>query len=65
LRLIVTKDAYVAQFRPEAGGEFQTAATGKLPSGPDERISIQRYNGPAAQDDWMGFSDFRIMKFPE
>jgi hypothetical protein len=49
LRLVVTKDAYVAQYRPDGKGEFQTAATGKLPPGADEKVSIQCYNGPARQ----------------
>jgi hypothetical protein len=33
LRLVVTKDEYVAQYRPDAKGEFQTAGTGKLAPG--------------------------------
>ncbi|MHC4282160.1 MAG: DUF1349 domain-containing protein, partial [Planctomycetota bacterium] len=31
LRLIVDGDDYIAQFRPDGRGEFQTAAKGKLP----------------------------------
>ena len=65
LRLIVSKDQYVAQFRPEAKGEFQTAASGKLPPGADEKVSLQCYNGPADAEHWMRFSDFRISKLPE
>src|SRR6266446_2956014 len=52
LRLIVGKDNYVAQFRPDAKGEFQTAASGKLPPGSDEKISIQCYNGPPGAEHW-------------
>jgi hypothetical protein len=57
LRLIVSKDQIVAQFRPDAKGEFQTAATGKLPPGTDEKVSIQCYNGPPDAEHWMRFSD--------
>jgi hypothetical protein len=65
LRLVVSKDDYIAQFRPDAKGEFQTAASGKLPPGSDEKISIQCYNGPIGEEHWMRFSDFRILKLPE
>jgi hypothetical protein len=65
LRLVVSKDAYVAQFRPGARGEFQTAASGKLAPGTDEQVSIQCYNGPANAEHWMRFSDFKILKLPE
>jgi len=65
LHLIVDKDSYVAQFRPGAKGEFETAASGKLPPGSDEKISIQCYNGPAGEEHWMRFSDFRIVKLSE
>jgi hypothetical protein len=64
LRLTVSNDQYVAQFRPGAKGEFQMAASGKLAAGKDERISIQCYNGSGA-DHWVRFSDFRILKLPE
>jgi hypothetical protein len=60
LRLIVSQDQYIAQFRPEGKGAFQTAASGKLPPGTDEKISIQCYNGPAGAKHWMRFSDFKI-----
>jgi hypothetical protein len=62
LRLIVDRDQYTAQFRPDAKGEFQTAATGKLPPGQDEKISIQCYNGPANAEHWIHFSDFKIYR---
>jgi hypothetical protein len=65
LRLVVTREGYVAQFRPDAKGEFQTAATGKLPPGADEKVSIQCYNGPPGKEHWMRFSDFKILKLPE
>jgi hypothetical protein len=65
LRLVVTKDQYVAQFRPDGKGEFQTAASGKLAAGEDEKVSIQCYNGPAEAEHWVRLSDFRILKLPE
>jgi hypothetical protein len=65
LRLIVSKDQFVAQYRPDAEGEFQTAATGKLAPGADEKVSIQCYNGPAGATHWIRFSDFTITKLPD
>jgi hypothetical protein len=65
LRLIVTADSFVAQFRPDAKGEFQTAATGKLPPPGNDRVSIQCYNGPANAEHWIRFDDFRILELPE
>jgi hypothetical protein len=65
LRLVVTKEEYVAQFRPDAKGEFQTAGSGKLAPGAEEKVSIQCYNGPADKDHWMRFSGFKVLKLPE
>jgi hypothetical protein len=65
LRLIVTRDHYLAQFRAKATGQFQTAAEGKLTPGAEEKISIQCYNGPPAAEHWMRFSNFRIVRLPE
>jgi hypothetical protein len=65
LRLIVTKDNFIAQFRPDAKGKFQTAATGKLPAPGDDQVSIQCYNGPANAEHWIRFDDFRILELPE
>jgi len=65
LRLIVTADSYVAQFRPDARGEFQTAAKGKLPPPGDDQVSIQCYNGPANAEHWIRFDDFRILELLE
>jgi hypothetical protein len=65
LRLVVGKDEFVAQYRPDPKGEFQTAASGKLPAGPDEKVSIQCYNGPPGAEHWVRFSDFRIVKLAE
>ena len=60
LRLVVTKDAYTAQFRPAAKGAFQTVSSGRLAPGADEQVSIQCYNGPADAEHWIRFKDFRI-----
>ena len=64
-RLIVTADRYTAQFRPDAKGEFKTAAAGSLPAGADEQISIQCYNGPPDAEHWIRFDDFRILQLSE
>ena len=65
LRLIVTRDKYRTQFQPGAAAAFQDLASGDLPAGADEKISIQCYNGPANAEHWMRFSDFKIVKLPE
>jgi len=64
LRLIVSGEDYTAQFRPDGKGEFQTAATGKLPPPGDDQVSIQCYHGPADAEHWIRFDDFRILKIP-
>lgn len=61
LRLVVRDDQYVAQFRPDAKGEWQTAQKGALPPGPKEEVSIQCYNGPPDAEHWIRFDDFRIL----
>ena len=65
LRLVVTKDQFIAQYRPDGKGEFQTSATGKLAPGMDEKVSIQCYQGPEKAEHWMRFSDFRILKMED
>jgi len=65
LRLIVSGSDFVAQFRPNGKGKFQTAATGKLPPPGDDQVSIQCYNGPADAEHWIRFDDFRILKLPQ
>jgi len=65
LRLIVTAEGWTAQYRPDAKGEFQTAAAGKLPAPGDDRVSIQCYNGPPEAEHWIRFDDFRILKLAE
>ena len=65
LRLIVTADAWTAQFRPDAKGEFQTADQGKLPPPGDDQVSIQCYHGPTDAEHWIRFDDFRILKLAD
>ena len=65
LRLIVDGSDYIAQFRPDAKGSFQTAATGKLPPQHDDQVSIQCYNGPPNAEHWIRFDDFHISKLPD
>jgi len=65
LRLIVTKDRFVAQFRPDGKGEFRTVAEGPLPAGPNQQVSLQCYNGPSDAEHWMRFDDFRILQWAE
>jgi hypothetical protein len=65
LRLVVTADQYLAQFRPDGKGEFETAASGKLAPAGDEQVSLQCYNGPPNAEHWIRFSEFRILKLSE
>jgi hypothetical protein len=62
LRLVVAKDTYTAQFRPDGKGPFKTVASGKLVPGADEQVSLQCYNGQADVEHWIRFEDFRIVK---
>jgi hypothetical protein len=62
LRLVVSGNDYVAQFRPGGKGEFITTAEGTLASPGDDQVSIQCYNGPADAEHWIRFEDFRITR---
>ena len=62
LRLLVTADSWAAQYCPEGETEFQTAATGELPSPGDDQVSIQCYNGPAKDAHWIRFKNFSIKR---
>ena len=64
LRLVVTADSYIAQYRAdgEGEGEFHTAATGKLPPPGNDKVSLQCYNGPPRDEHWIRFDDFRILR---
>lgn len=65
LRLVVDRENYIAQFRPNCEGEFITAATGKLPPPENDEVSIQCYHGSFEEDRWVRFDDFRIIKLSE
>ncbi len=60
LRLLVTKDKYIARFQPDAKGEFKTVVSGNLAPGAEEQVSVQCYNGSADTEHWVRFADFRI-----
>ena len=65
LRLVFAGEQFTMQFRPDGKGEFKTVGTRTLPVAPDEQISIQCYNGPADEEHWMRFDDFRILELTE
>ncbi|MFV1968931.1 MAG: hypothetical protein ACC628_26225 [Pirellulaceae bacterium] len=62
LRLVVDGSQWTAQFREAPQGEFQTAASGKLPLPGDDQISIQCYDGPPDAEHWIRLDDFRIVE---
>jgi len=62
LRLVVSRDRYVAQYRVEGEKEFLTAAEGTLPPPDKDEVSIQCYNGPPDAEHWIQFRDFRIVR---
>jgi hypothetical protein len=62
LRLLVTADSWEAQYCPQGGTEFQTAAAGELPPPANDQVSIQCYNGPPDAQHWIRFEDFRIKR---
>jgi nicotinamidase-related amidase len=64
LRLTVDASSYIAEFRPNAQGHFQTAAFGELPPSSNEQVSLQCYHGPADAEHWIQFDDFRIWQLP-
>lgn len=65
LRLVVSGEEWQAQYRPDAKGEFRTAATGKLPPPSDDQVSLQGYHGPPDAEHWVRFDDFRILRLPD
>ncbi len=64
LRLVFDGPQYTAQFRPEGQTAFQTVATGTLPIAPNEQVSIQCYHGPADEEHWIRFDNFRVLQIP-
>lgn len=65
LRLIVDGEHWTAQYRPDAKGEFLTAAEGKLPPPGDDQVSIQGYHGPPEGKRWVRFENFRILRLDD
>jgi hypothetical protein len=65
LRLVVSADQYVAQYRPDGKGEFLTAARGTLEPASNEQVSIQSYHGPADKEHWVRFERFRIVQLED
>ena len=65
LRLIVSGNAWTAQFRPDGKGEFQTVATGELPEPGSDEVSLQCYHGPPDAEHWIRFDDLRILKLED
>jgi regulation of enolase protein 1 (concanavalin A-like superfamily) len=65
LRLIVSGNAWTAQYRPGGKGEFQTAATGELPAPGADAVSIQCYHGPPDAEHWIRFDDFRVLRLED
>ncbi len=65
LRLLVTADRWTAQYRPDANGQYQTAAEGALPAPGKDMVSIQCYNGPPDAEHWIRFDDFRILRLTD
>ncbi len=66
LRLIVTADRWIAQYRPQGEKKkFLTAAEGKLPPPGEDEVSLQCYDGPPDAEHWIRFDGFRILRLPE
>jgi hypothetical protein len=62
LRLVVDGEQWTAQYRPDAKGEFLTAAEGTLPPPGDDQVSLQGYHGPPDVERWVRFENFRILR---
>jgi hypothetical protein len=65
LRLVVSADHYIAQYRPDGTGDFITAGTGPLEPSANEQVSIQCYHGPADKEHWIRFERFRIVRLAD
>ncbi|HOY57497.1 MAG TPA: hypothetical protein PK640_05075 [Verrucomicrobiota bacterium] len=65
LRLVVSGNAWTAQYRPDGKGDYQTAATGELPAPVNDEVSLQCYHGPADAEHWIRLDDFRIVRLAE
>lgn len=65
LRMVMTEDQLLFQFRPDGKGEFTTVGKAPLRATDHEQVSIQCYNGPADAEHWMRFDDFRLLQLPQ
>lgn len=62
LRLVVDGDKVVAQYRPDAQGEFLTAFEGPLPKPDGDQVGVQCWHGPTDTEHWIRFDDFKVLK---
>jgi hypothetical protein len=64
LRIIVSKDSFIAQYKPHGkfDQDWRTADKGKLPAPSNDQISLQCYHGPKDKEHWIRFTDFRIVE---
>ena len=60
LRYVIDGKSWIAQYRPDARGDFLTAGKGRMRGPGKHEVSIQCYNGPPNADHWIRFDDFRI-----
>ncbi len=65
LRLVVDGRRWMAQYREDPKGKFQTAGSGELPPPGNDQVSIQCYNGPPDAEHWIRFDNFRIVELRE
>lgn len=63
LRLTVSGDSVVAEFKTEPDGEYLPAFEGKLPAhADDEKVGVQCWHGPSKKEHWIKLKRFRIFK---
>jgi hypothetical protein len=63
MRFVVEGKKFMAQYRPQAKGDFLTAFTGDVPEAEKGKlqIAIACHNGPADAEHWIRFKNFRIV----
>lgn len=62
LRLRLSGQQIVGQFRGHGKGGWKDAGTCDLPPGNQPKVSLQTYNGPAEAEHWARFTGFRILR---
>ena len=63
LRLTVSGDNVVAEYKTEPDGEYLPAFEGKLPAHADgEKVGVQFWHGPSKKEHWVKLKRFRIFK---